>query len=1057
MNVIKKVLLALFVVFALAGCGSDTMTSKEAIENIESGQVDGMQNAKTFFMFIDFENDITTRHVIGNIVDLRDLPLMEKVFNISQFNYDGPIIKTDGFYAGFFYTFAGVFAICIVLALGIAIINGASGDQDWKDEVKRLSILSIIGLALYSSLFITITSMILVFAYANGVSANAADNAHKAIQQKADLPVENALKRNEDAEKIVAKKLEEIRTQQARGPKLADSLIKTGMLWDSDVKTTADLAELQYSESGNEYATNLGNTFKMSDMTFFQFGGIFTGLKSLATSTNYIQGVKVFDKSAYKFFVSDILDMETSNFEIALKNDLINYNEDFNSNDDNSVERRNIIVAGMKADTVSAMTVLTALQTKINASLLSGDGSYLTDTYLDERKMLVDSFVKNFRSVEADVKSIQSAPARVDMTSSFFALMAAKQMGLNNMGDNEPEFIQIYNKFLEPAAIDWLSVNCTVPPKVYENHMRDLAKLNKNTNLVAGQVFGDLPPSCLIATAKGYESLLLDSQNHTTQIKKKYANAKSHTKALQIYYNLVSLAAQDAFYEIASDIAVTSNECRKNLKTGFAGSTLQLRCIAEATHTQALVAARLSKPLQITYTNSPSVSKTFINEIALFGRPGSKNYVDPSKQGSVLNAFPILPFDVLFDNEAQATGNYTEIWTQEDNAEVKPLQEFTEKIIDEVASPVLNVLKYRAAYPQDMTIFEAVRKCGLFGCNDVYKPTFFESTIIGGQKITSSAMTCVGAIHATQAINSFIDVGDGLNAASGVAIKEAAQAVRTGAKTLKAASAAANAAAEAAKFPCYAMLGQGLTESTILPVTFIIMLIGPIIVLVVTLYGLNFFIFPAMCVDALFKEVKATKKLAKYILAIVIAPIPMAAGVLLSFALMTMSFSFLTRIIIIFGFSSGSSLMVQAMTVFATFIINLFIWKWIAGITIDLVTSIMNFLELRLDLSSANQFNNTIVQVASGQVGAQTMNKVLTTMTHMSTSQIAEIRKQAEKQEQANNSKQFDMNGKSKQGPVEQAEKADAAKDNYKTQLPTDLEDPLKGESSNKKDDKKDE
>lgn len=1055
MNVIKKVLLALFVVFALVGCG-DTMSSKEAVENINNGQVEGVENSKRFSIYADMDNDIAVRYIIGSIIDLRELPLMELVFNISSSSYSGPIIHSNEFQTGFLYFFSVVYVLCLIYALGRAFLAGAQGRQEFKDEVVRLSKLTVIAIALYIASLGTFSLLILSLGYANGQGANAVDDSHKAIKEKYELTAENALKRNEIAEKIAAKKLEELRTAQARGPKLANSLISTGMLWDSKVKTTADLAELQYAESGNEYATNLGTTFKMSDMTSFQFGGYLAGIKSLVTSTKYIQGVKIFDKSEYKFFISDVLDMKTSNFEISLKNDVVNYNEDYNSNDDNSTERRNIIVAGMKGDTVSAITILNGLQTKINASLLSGDGSYLTDTYLTERKALMDNFVKNFKSVESDVKSIQSVSGRVDVTSSFLALIAAKQMGLNNTGDNDPEFIKIYNDWLEPSMVDWLSVNCTVPPKEYELNIKEVDKLNRNTDLVAGKVYGSIDVSCLKATEKGYESLFMDSQNHVTQIKNKYANAKSHTKALQIYYNIVSLAAIDAFYEVSSDISISSNECRQNLKSGMVGLPLQLRCLAEATHTQALAAARLSQPIQVIYTNSPSVSKTFINELVLFGRPGSKNYVDPTKQTSILNAFPVLPFDVLWDNEAGATGNYTEIWSQEDNAEIKPEQEFMEKIIDEVASPVLDVLKYRAAYPQDMTIFEAVRKCGLFGCNDTYKPTFFESTIIGGQKITNSAMTCIAVIHTTQAVNSVLDVGDGLNAASGVAAKEAAATVKTGARVVKAASAAANAAAEGAKIPCYTMLGQGLTESTILPVTYMISLIGPIIVLVATLYGLSIFIFPALCVDVIAKNARATLKLGRYLLAVIISPIVLLAGLLISFSLMTLSFSFLTRIIIIFGFSSGSSIMVQAMTVLATFIINLFVWKWIAGISIDLVTSIMNFLELRIDLSSATQFNNTLGQVASGQVAAHQMNRTISTFTHMSTAQLNDARKSLDNEFQKRSNKEFDMNAK-KQGPIEQAEKTDAAKDNHKTQLPSDFEDLSKDlKPSDKKDDKKD-
>lgn len=1025
MNVIKRLVFCIFISLAIVGCSNENLNSKEAVEyfkNAESGSMDQeLQKVNPYLS----EQDILVFNIVGYVFDLKLFKIILDMFDVSLNNYQTSPIDLIELITYWFMLCAIGATFGFIVRLFLVLLKGATGDADgFKGEIKTFG-WKVIGFTAtyFFAIFGFVSILIILAAALNAASSNAINSAYNSNLINLNENVTQVYKRSEFAELFVSRALEQVRTEQARTFRRS-SLIDRG-------DTFNDLAETSTELSGVEVVTNVNRTIDWADFIFSW--GLGHSAYKFFTSEKYVSDIQFFGKRDNSFFSTDGLNFPSSNFSISLTRDAIVDKEDLNAGDDNTLKRRNIIASGMNETGIDAFANYNNLQARIATSLQADSTGYAQEDYLNEINTLKDKFISVFNRSEADIKEFKTEAERVELTSSLMMFTAAQAIGQNRNED----LVKIFNS-MTLSMQDWVSANCVLAPDVYELHTKNLDKLNNSgAGIYDGYVKWDsTQPDCVLPAGNEFKNLAHRWED-IDAVKAKNIEAKSAALAMVAHKNIVSIAAKEAVSEVMPKISNSINECLKYQLLGFIAMPMQLPCIVASKHRKDSIASKLDEVLKIEYANAYKENNNFVDEMAVFGKEGDKNYLKESDRQPILDIFHEMPIAQLFDTDTLPSGNYATIKTQEENIEQNLADKMMEEFQDMIMGPISKGTKYSAGFPQSMTIQQGKEYCARTGCPEIYKPSLYESVSISGQLQTDTAMTCIIYIAGVKAVNSTLDFGDTANAASsGVGGKSAAAGKGVG-KVLKFATEGANAAAETAQIPCYIMLGTGITSGTILPALFMISLVGPIIILIINLIAMLFILPVAFGIDIINPSAKLSGKAIKRTIAVFVNVAIIVSGMLLTFAVLLMPIHWFARILIAFGFGEGSGVLSQVLVCFALIIGQIQLWKYANSIGENFSSSIMNFLNLQMDMNAAKQYNQQLLAATAVLASTHQIGRVADSISNASQSEFAILRKSFEDRIRKEDlQKQYDNSSRPKEANF-------AADDKQKDEMPIKLPDNL--------------
>lgn len=978
MNVIKKVLLGFTILFALAGCG-DSLGPKESVEAMQkAGSNPSVTTVGKFQPYIA-DSDIGYVHLYGSISDLtRHADFLRSVYGLTLTNYVVPRIDFDKlvfwFWCGCLIALACISGVQLFKAFTSGAIEGVEKGADSPFEkslhivTKNLIVFGVCGFILlnYSQHFIAI-----LFSGPNAIGANLVNDSFDQNRRQM-LSVSNKFNMDNDiAEVIMARKLEEIRTSSAKSVRYAYHMLASGAVLDGNDRSTtfSEFATYQTGMRGIEYATNINRTVNWVDVIFVWAPVI--GGYNFWTAEKYITDFQLYGKSNGGIFINDILNFPTSNFRIGLGKDVVEFNDDFTSNDSNSLKRRNTIAAAMNYNgSTDVMQTLDKIQKTISTALTADDQSYIANEYQDVYTDVKNDIKAAYKSIEMDVLSFESDAQRVEITSSAIGLYTAKLHGISK----DESFIKIYN-WLDKPAIDWLSVNCADNTFNYNVQKSTLAALNSTGNGFYNYLneWGRLDKACIIPNGSKYDLLTVDNINDTALIKTKYINAKSHAQALKIYFNIVKAAAKDAYAEVVNDVSNSNQAAIKKQLLGVVGLPLQFVEIINSKHSKDVIANRIDNAVSYVYTNSDD---NFIDEVAVFGTPENKNYVKESDQQQILQAFKPIKFASLFDNNSMATGNIASLNQYESNINNGFDKQAYDMFTDVVLGPVDDVLKDIAGLPQSMNIADGLVYCDKTGCRETFKPSIYEAVVVSGRKFTDAGMKCIAAIAVAKGANDLLDFSEGATAAGSAGVGKAASGAKTGGKVLKMATATVAATATAAELPCYAMTASGFVNGYVMPMTYSVSLFFSYLGIIIAWYGLTIIIPVAILIDAYNGNDNLKKKAGKHLLGFILLPFVLLAGTLLSFSLLLLPAYPIVRMMLEYGFGAEGGLIAGIMSGLAVSFMMPLLFKYSTNISKELTNTILQFLEIGMNINAAERMSDGFGQAAAGAVAAHKVKQL---------------------------------------------------------------------------------
>ena len=995
MNVIKKVLLAFTILFALAGCG-DALGPKEAVEMMQkAGSNPSINTTQNVQPYIGPE-DIAYVKLYGSVSNLtRHADFLRSVYGLTLTNYVVPRIDFDKlvfwFWCGCFIGLACISLVQLIKAFTSGAIEGVEKGADSPFQksldtvTKNLLIFGFCGFIFlnYSQHFISI-----LFSGPNAIGANLVNESLDQNKRQM-LSVSNKFNMDNDiAEVIMARKLEEIRTSNAKAVRF--SRLSSGEIGYEKATTFAEFAAFQTSMRGVEYATNINRTVTWVDVIFVWSPVI--GGYNFWTAQKYITDFQLYGKSNGGIFIRDILNFPTSNFRIGLGKDVVEFNDDFTSNDSNSLKRRNAIAAAMNYNgSTDVMLTLDKIQKTISAALTADDQSYIANEYQDIYTDIKNDIKAAYKSIEMDVLSFESDAQRVEITSSAIGLYTAKLHGISK----DETFIKMYN-WLDKPAIDWLSVNCADNTFNYNVQKSTLDALNATGNGFYNYLneWGRLNKACIIPNGNKYDLLTVDNINDTALIKTKYINAKSHAQAMKVYFNIVKAAAKDAYAEVVNDVSNSNQAALKKQLLGVIGLPLQFVEIINSKHSKDVIANRIDNAVSYVYTNGDD---NFIDEVAVFGTPENKNYVKESDQQQILRAFPPIKFASLFDNNSMATGNIASLNQYESSINNGFDKQAYDMFTDVVLGPVDDVLKDIAGLPQSMNIADGLVYCDKTGCRETFKPSIYEAVVVSGRKFTDAGMKCIAAIAVAKGANDLLDFSEGATAASSGGIANAASGAKTGGKVLKMATATVAATATAAEFPCYAMTASGFVNGYVMPMTYSVSLFFSYLGIIIAWYSLMIIIPVAILIDAFNGNDNLKKKAAKHLLGFILLPFILLAGTLLSFSLLLLPAYPIVRMMLEYGFGAEGGLIAGIMSGLAVSFMMPLLFKYSTNISKELTSTILQFLEIGMNINASERMSDGFGQAAAGAVAAHKV-KQLANIAQMPVNEFVKL-KQANKAE----------------------------------------------------------
>ncbi|WP_350613299.1 hypothetical protein [Pseudomonas sp. HY7a-MNA-CIBAN-0227] len=976
MNVIKKILLAFTIVFSLAGCDLSPSDSVKYMEEAEQ-HLDGSQTP-TFAPNLS-KNDLFVVRMLGSLINLNYVaPVLKALYGLELIDYNGPTVPLDK-YIAWIYTLCIVIFFCVfVIRFVMVMMRGSQEEtttfaEDFEGLI-RPCIWFGVG-AILSGLFAYI-----VLPSLGAINNALFSNAMNDVSNNSNLPISNLAirltKRNDIAEAVFARKLEEKRTSYAKAVRFSKHLSANQTDLDGNDRSTtfSDFAAYQSKLTGIEYATNINKTVDWIDMVTTGIISPIWAVSKWWNAEGYVLAYQLYGKSNGGYFVDDVLNFETSNFSIGLGKDVVEFNDDFTSNDSNSLKRRNTIAAAMNfKGSIDAITALNTIQATVSSALTADDLSYVANQYPEVYNAVKADFKAAFSSVENDVLSFNTDAQRVEITASIMGLVTAAKYGINKDGT----FIKIYN-WLDAAGVDWLSVNCANSTFNYDNQKKALSILNGSGNSFYHDLnqWGTLDQACINPVGNKYELLTMDAVNQVAAIKVKFINAKSHAQALKIYYNIVSIAGKEAYREVVSQVTNSNNQALKKQLKGVAAAPLQLIEIVKSKHSKDVIANRIDNAVTYTYVNGNKQHNNFVDNVAVFGSPENKNYVKEADQTDILNKFPEIRFITLFDDNSLATGNIASLNQIEKNIENSYAQAIIDAFTDVVLGPVDDAMKYAGALPMNMNITDGLAYCERTDCPETFKPSLFETVVISGKKFRDAGVTCLSTIAVVKAANNVLDISDSANAAgSSGAVAAAGSTGKLGGKLIKTVSASAAAAADAASTPCYIMLAAGITNGDVMPMSYSISLIFMFYTLLVTAFAV-IIIFPFMVIVDLAlggKKMEYSTRVVKHGAGIVIIPFIMLAGTLFTFALMLLQPYDIVRILLDLGFGVEAGLIAGLMSGLSLALVLPLLFKMATNVSDELVKTLLQIMNLGVNVSSASQMNNQVAQTA---IGGATAGKI---------------------------------------------------------------------------------
>lgn len=981
MNVIKKVLLAFTILFALAGCGSDALGPKEAVEMMQkAGSNPSINTTQNVQPYIGPE-DIAYVKLYGSVSDLtRHADFLRNVYGLTLTNYVPPTIDFDKLI--FWYwcgCFVGLAGICLVQLIKGFTSGAIEGVQKGSDSPFKKSLYGVIynflifGLCGFLLLNFSQHFISILFSAPNALGANLVNGAMDQNKRKI-VSVSNKFNMDNDiAEVIMMRKLEEIRTSSAKSVRYTYHMLASDAVLDGNSRSTTfpEFAAYQTSMRGIEYATNINRTVTWVDVIVVWAPVI--GGYNFWTAEKYITDFQLYGKSNGGIFINDILNFPTSNFRIGLGKDVVEFNDDFTTNDSNSLKRRNTIAAAMNySGSTDVMLTLDKIQKTIATALTADDQSYIANEYQEVYTDIKNDFKAAYKSVEMDILSFESDAQRVEITSSAIGLYTAKLHGISK----DETFIKMYN-WLDKPALDWLAVNCADNTFNYNVQKSTLDALNSSSRGFYNYLneWGRLDKACIVPNGNKYDLLTLDSIKDTALIKAKYINAKSHAQAMKIYFNIVKAAAKDAYAEIVNDVSNSNQAALKKQLLGVVGLPLQFVEIINSKHSKDVIANRIDNAVSYVYTNAGG-DDNFVDEVAVFGTPENKNYVKESDQTQIMGAFKPIKFGSLFDNNSMATGNIASLNQYESNLNNGFEKQAADMFTDVVLGPVDDVLKDIAGLPQSMNIADGLVYCDKTGCRETFKPSIYEAVVVSGRKFTDTGMKCIGAIAVAKGANDLLDFGDTANAASSGGIAKASTGAKTGGKVIKMVTATVAATASAAEIPCYAMTGSGFVNGYVMPMTFSVSLFFSYLGIIIAYYGLMMIIPLAILIDAYNGNHNLKKKAAKHLLGFIILPFVLLAGTLLSFSLLLLPAYPLVRMMLEYGFGPEGGLIAGIMSGLAVSFMMPLMFKYSTNISKELTNTILQFLEIGMNINAAERMSDGFGQAAAGAVAAHKVKQL---------------------------------------------------------------------------------
>lgn len=965
MNVIKKILLALTIVFSLSGCDLSSSDSVKYMEEAE--QHVNNQETPSFSPFIS-KHDLFVG-MLGSFVDLNKTSWLLFKYGMELTNYNGPTIPLDK-YVAWEYGIALIgFALALVVMFGFVMVRGSDSEHEsFTEEFSGLikPIIYFIAGSLFATLFV-FAVLPTIGALTNAGLANGMNN----VFNNNKMPISNLAvrlaKRNEVAEAVFARSIEGKRTSMAKAVRFSAHFINSRDSLDGNDRSTtfSDFAEYQSKLTGFEYATNINRTVNWVDLVFSW--GVHGSLMKFFNSEKYTTAISLYGKSNGGYFIDDILNFETSNFTIGLGKDVIEDNDDFSSNDSNSLKRRNVIASAMNYKSkMDAITALNIIQTKIAASLTADDYSYVTDTYDEVYTAIKDDYKAAFGSIEQDILTFETDAQRTEMTSSAMGLIAAAKYGI----DKDETFIKIMH-WLDGPDLDWLSVNCANNKFNYDNQKRALGILNVSSHGMYDDMslLSAIDRACIFPVGNQYQLLTMDAVNDVAAIKVKNINAKSHAQALKIYYNIVSIAGKEAYREVVANVTNSNNQALKKQLKGIAAAPLQLIELVKSKHAKDVIANRIDNAVTYTYVNGGKQHNNFVDDVAVFGSPENQNYVKEADQQGILNIFREIKFAALFDNNSLSTGSLSSLNMIERNIENSYAEAILDAFTDTVLGPVDDAMKYAGGLPMNMNIGDGLAYCERTGCAETFKPSLFETVVISGKKFRDAGVVCIGTIAGVKAANDLLDISDSANAAGGSgAVAAAGGTAKLGGKLIKTATAGAAAVADMASTPCYLMLAAGITNGDIMPMSYSISLIFMFFTIIVTTF-IVIIIWPFACIYDLCvggQKMEMCNKVIKHGAGLIIIPFVMLSGTLFTFALMLWPPFEVVRILLEIGFGTEAGIIAGLMSGLSLALILPLLFKFATNITDEVVKTLLQIMNLGVNIDAAKQMNSQAAQTAIG-------------------------------------------------------------------------------------------
>lgn len=973
MNVIKKILLAFTIVFALAGCGDNVQVlgPAESIEHMKKAESYPKDAMTPIYMPYMSDEDIYFVKMYGGITDLTySSGMLKTLWGTDLSNYNPPTVNLDKFML-WFWIFIG-FLVVLVEAYNLvrAFIAGSKDRQQEGAGGKELSRANTNILVFLISGFISAAFAHVIVsipaATANAVSANIVNISMNSDNQKYATENLRFNRSNDIAEVLMMRKIEEINTSNAKAVRYAYHMIGSDIVLDGNSRATtfSEFAEYQTKLRGIEYATNINRTVTWIDLAFSW--GVIGAATKLFNSEGYITNFAFYGKNNGGFFVNDILNFATSNFSIGIGKDVVETNDDFSTNENNSLERRNIIAAAMnykgKVDIISSLNTVQGI---VSASLTADDDSYITNKYESVYKAYKEDFVAAFRSVEPEIMKFESDAQRVEITSSALGLYAARLHGI----DKDESMIRVYN-WLDKPAIDWISVNCADSTFNYNIQKSALAALNTSSVGLYSDIknWGQLNKACILPNGKKYDMLTMDNVNDIAAIKVKYINAKSHAQALKIVYNIINLAGKDAYREVVGDISNSNTLAFKKQLAGVVGLPMQLTEIINSKHSKEVSTNRIDNAVAYTYANATKDNNNFVDEVAVFGTPDNKNYVKESDQKEVLGSFREMKFAALFDNNSLATGNIASLNQYETNIKNGITDAIYDNFVDILSGPMDDALKAAGALPPNMSISEGLAYCKRTGCKETFKPSIYETVVISGKRFRDAGMKCLAAAAVAKGVNNLADIGGSVNAGGSAGVGNAANGAKLGGKVIKAATASAAAVAETVEMPCYIMVTTGFVNGDIMPMMFSVSLVFAYLGQIVLIYGLMFMLPISVLWDAVTRRHEMKVKVGKHFLGTFILSYVILAGTFLTFSVLLLPAYYIVRLLLDYGFGIEAGLIANIMSCLAVGMMLPLLFKYATNISKELTNTILQFLSIGVSNHAADSMNDGLVQTGMAAV-----------------------------------------------------------------------------------------